>query len=370
MPERMTLDIPAHALAQRVKAAARAIGFDLVGITSATATERGSYFRQWLSDGQAGSMAYLANRVEERTDPAAYLPGAASVICVAINYHVALEDVPDERRASHGRIARYALGIDYHEVIKQRLYRLADWLRQAAPGVQTRCSVDTAPVMEKELAARAGIGWMGKNTCLIHPRAGSWLLLGEVITTLGLPTDEPMADHCGTCTRCIDACPTDAITAPYQLDARRCISYLTIEHRDAIPDELKSKIGDWLYGCDICQDVCPHNRRAPDTTDLALHPRFPTGGLDVREVMNWSDEAYRAALRHNAIKRVKLPILQRNARIVADNLSTAAASSDDMRLDASNPSSAQRQAPTTARGADSRARNAPIPAPRPDMVAP
>ena len=202
-------------------------------------------------------------------------------------------------------------------MIKSRLYKLADWLREFVPGAQTKVAVDTAPVMEKELAVRAGIGWMGKNTCVINPQIGSWLLLGEVITTIDLPADEPVADHCGSCTRCIDACPTSAITAPYQLDARKCISYLTIEHRGEIEPGLKSQIGEWLYGCDICQDVCPFNARAPVAQMTELGPRFPTGTLDVREVLRWNASEYQTVLRGSAMKRVKLPVLQRNARIVA-----------------------------------------------------
>jgi epoxyqueuosine reductase len=174
--------------------------------------------------------------------------------------------------------------------------------------------------MEKDLAARAGIGWVGKNTCLINPQTGSWLLLGEVITTLPLPPDAPATDHCGTCTRCIDACPTGAITAPYELDARKCISYLTIEDPGEIPPALQAQMGDWLYGCDVCQDVCPHNNKVPVATDPALKPRFPSGTLDVDEVLDWAEGDYRAKLRHSAMKRVKLPVLQRNARIVAQNL--------------------------------------------------
>ena len=179
--------------------------------------------------------------------------------------------------------------------------------------------VDTAPIMERELAARAGIGWIGKNTCIIHPRMGSWLFLGEMLTTLPLPADEPIMDHCGSCTRCIDACPTHAITAPYELDARRCISYLTIEHREAIPMPTQAEMGNWLYGCDICQEVCPHNHQAPSAIHASLTPRFPTGGLDVEDVQTWDSERYRATLRHSAMKRTKLPILQRNAAIVQSN---------------------------------------------------
>jgi epoxyqueuosine reductase len=258
-------------------------------------------------------MAYLHGRFEERTDPAVYLPGAKSVVCVAMNYHRPLED---SVAPGQGKVARYALGDDYHEVIKSRLHRLADWLRDRVPGVQTRAAVDTAPVMEKELAARAGIGWQGKNTCIINEQAGSWLLLGEMLTTLELPTDDPAVDRCGTCTRCLDACPTAAITAPYQLDARRCISYLTIEQREEMPVEYRERLGEWLYGCDVCQEVCPHNQRAPEASEPAFRPRFPAGKLDLREVMAWTVEDYRSRLKGSAMKRVKLPVLQRNARML------------------------------------------------------
>ena len=305
--------------ARAIKDRAREIGFDLVRITSADVSRRRDYFRQWLDDGQAGQMHYLANRFEERTRPEEYLPGARSIICVAVNYFVELEPLDGDGASGHGRIARYALGDDYHEVIKQRLHALSDWIRNQWPQVQTRACVDTAPVMEKDLAERAGIGWIGKNTCLINPQIGSWLFLGEIITTAELPADEPATDHCGTCTRCIDACPTAAITAPYQLDARKCISYLTIEHREEIPAELEPEIGDWLYGCDICQDVCPHNSKAPAATDPAFAPRFPTGTLNAEEVLNWSEEQYRAQLKNSAMRRTKLPMLKRNAAIVLKN---------------------------------------------------
>ena len=306
--------IPSHQLAALIKQHAKGLGFELVGIADASPARYRQYFRDWLDSGQAGSMDYLSRRFDERTDPATYLPGARSVVCVAMNYHVPLEPPPTGPR---GRVARYALGDDYHEHIKRKLYELADWFRAAAPDAQTRCGVDTAPIMEKELAARAGVGWIGKNTCLINEAVGSWLLLGEVITTIDLPIDDPATDRCGTCRRCIDACPTQAITAPYQLDARKCISYLTIEHRGEIDPDLKTQISDWLYGCDICQDVCPWNARAAVTLNPALQPRFTSGSLDVDDVLNWTD---RSVLRHSAMKRVKLPVLQRNARIVYDNI--------------------------------------------------
>jgi len=313
--------IDRHQLAARVKQRARELGFDLVGVASAEPSKYRDYFREWLDDGKHGAMEYLSRRFDERSDPATYFPGAKSVVCVAMNYHTSLDPVPAGEVQHHGRVARYALGNDYHEIIKQRLYRLADLIRAEAPDAQTRCGVDTAPIMEKELASRTGVGWVGKNTCLINERIGSWLLLGEVITTLDLPIDEPAIDRCGTCRRCIDACPTGAITAPYELDARRCISYLTIElHDREIPPEFHRSMGEWLYGCDICQDVCPWNSKAPDTIDPALAPRLPTGTVDLRQVLAWNRDDYNAATRHSAMRRVKLPVLQRNARIVHENL--------------------------------------------------
>ena len=313
-----------RALLHQIKGKVVALGFDRVGIAPADPSHFRGYFRQWLDDGQAGEMHYLANRFDERTQLDRYLPGAKSVICVAINYHVPLQPLAESDQSHHGRIARYALGDDYHDLMKARLHALADWIKQAVPGAQTRACVDTAPVMEKELAARAGIGWLGKNSCLISPKIGSWLLLGEIVTTIAIPPDAPATDHCGSCTRCIDACPTSAITAAYQLDARKCISYLTIEHRGPIPAGIEPQMGNWLYGCDICQDVCPHNRKAPTTSDPALQPRSPTGTLDLREVMDWSDDEYRRQLQGSAMRRVKLPMLRRNAQIAMQNLTLRA----------------------------------------------
>ena len=324
------MNADAYQLAALIRAEAARLGFDLVGIAPAEPSKYRDYFRQWLDDGLAGSMEYLARRFDERTDPGTYLPGARSVICVAKNYYHHLDVERRVGTAHHdpnggqcppyeGRIARYARGDDYHEHMKPALHALADYLRGLAPEAQTRCAVDSAPVMEKELAARAGIGWLGKNTCIINERIGSWVLLGEVLTTLELPADEPAVDRCGTCTRCIDACPTQAITAPYQLDARKCISYLTIEHRGDIAEEMKPGMGEWVFGCDICQDVCPWNKRAPQTMDEAFAPRFTSGTIDLRGVLSWSAEDYRAALKGSAMKRVKLPVLQRNARIVEMN---------------------------------------------------
>jgi len=311
------------ALASGIRARALELGFDLVGFAPADPSRFRDYFRRWLDEGRHGEMEYLAKRFEVRVDPRAYLPGARSAICLAINYYTDLQPVPDEQRSGQGRVARYALGEDYHVHLKDRLYELADWIRQAAPEAQTRASVDTAPVLERELAARAGIGWIGKNTCVIHPRVGSFILLGQILTTLELPADEPATDHCGTCTRCIDSCPTSAIR-PYEMDAARCISYLTIEHRGEIDPSLQRQIGDWVYGCDICQDVCPHNRMPPVAIHPSLRPRLPTGTIDVERASDWTLEEYHAATRRSAMRRVKLPQFQRNAKIVRVNQRKAA----------------------------------------------
>ena len=310
-------------LVEAIKSRAAELGFDLAGIAPAAPAAHREHFRRWLDEGLAGSMhPWLERRFEERTDPRVYLPGAQSIICVAANYFAPVPSTTATPPGQRGRIARYALGEDYHQVMMRRLHTLADWLRRQCPGARTRCAVDTAPVMEKEHAARAGIGWMGKNTCIINPRLGSWLVLGEIITTASLPPDQPLPDRCGTCTRCIDACPTHAIIAPYRLDARRCIAYLTIEHRGQIPDELRGAVPPWLFGCDVCQEVCPWNAHATPARDPAFTPRLPPEGLDVHEVLRWTDDDRRAILRRSAMRRATLSMLKRNAGITAGGCGT------------------------------------------------
>ena len=309
----MSVRIDSLTITAEIKAKAQKLGFDLVGVAAATASARREYFREWLESGMGGEMGYLSGRFDERTDPSVYVPGAMSVVCVGMNYFVPADAPPP----GVARVARYALGEDYHEVIKSRLFALADFVREICPQAKTRCSVDTAPVMEKDLAARAGVGWLGKNTCIINEKIGSWILLGEVVTTAQLSVDEPAVDRCGSCKRCIEACPTGAITEPYQLDARKCISYLTIEHRGEISAELAGKMGEWIFGCDVCQEVCPWNREPPSAADPALRPRCL--GLNPGDVLNWTEDDYRRDLKGSAMKRVKLPMLKRNAQIVAEN---------------------------------------------------
>lgn len=290
---------------------ARRVGFDKCGIADATPSAQSDTLRRWLDAGMHGEMEWIAKRFDEREDVRRYLQGARSVISVALSYHVELPPVPE----GHGRIARYALGEDYHKHLKKRLHVVADGLRGLAD-CETKACVDTAPVLEREWAARAGIGWQGKNTCTIDPKLGSYLLLGEIITTAKLTPDASAVDRCGTCTRCLDACPTDAIYEPYKLDATRCISYLSIEHRGELPDP--TLIDDWLFGCDICQEVCPWNRKALLSDDPAVQPKLPPS-FDPAEVLAWDEPTYRDTLRGTAVKRVKLPMFRRNAAAVLVN---------------------------------------------------
>lgn len=302
---------------QIIKATAMELGFDLVGVAPAVASPNAEYVRQWLASGQAGNMNWMHKHVEKLLDVRELLSGARSILSVGLNYQYPLEAAAEE---TAGRIARYALGDDYHEVMKEKLHALADVVRAVVPGCETKCGVDSAPILEREIAAGAGIGWIGKNTCLIHPRMGSWMFLGEVVTTAELEPDRPVENHCGTCTRCIDACPTQAITQPYNLDARRCISYLTIEHRQELTPEQQGMIGNWLVGCDICQEVCPFNRKAPESRVAEFRPRFAEAAVALTEVLHMNAEAYRAKFRHSAVKRVKLPVLQGNARAIEANM--------------------------------------------------
>ncbi len=314
--------------AREIVARCRALGFALAGVAAAHASDHEAELRAWLAAGKHGSMAWLAEHADVRADVRRFLPGAKSVIMVADQYAArgasARGDEGSQRaegrEAGVGRVARYARGRDYHKEMKKRLHVLCDELRARHPQEQFRAFVDTAPVHEREQAVRAGLGWIGKHTLLIHPRLGSWLLLGGVATTLELVSEEEEReqrepDHCGTCTRCIDACPTEAIT-PYSLDASRCISYLTIERRQAIPENLAGKTGGWVFGCDICQEVCPHNSPRPEGSGEArVHEAYAPkrSGFDLLEVLGWSEEDRRTAFESSSLKRAKLDMMKRNA---------------------------------------------------------
>ena len=315
--------------------AARDAGFAAAGVCAAEPTRWGDALRAWLDAGKHGSMGYLAEHLDVRLDPAELLDGARGVLMVADLYASRADNVDGPLESGHGRIARYARGADYHKIIKKRLHKLCDALAERWPEARFRAFVDTAQVLEREFAARCGMGWTGKHTLLIHPKLGSYTLLGGVVTTMELaPPDEQesVADHCGTCTRCIDACPTDAIT-PYSVDARRCISYLTIERREAIDERYFGAIGEWLYGCDICQQVCPHNSERDaawlgevgTTVPEAYTPR--RDAFDLLDVLGWDEDARREAFTGSAMKRATLAMMKRNAVIVAGNALASAENS-------------------------------------------
>jgi epoxyqueuosine reductase len=315
---------PPVALADRVKALALALGFDLVGVARAEATHETEFLREWLARGYAGEMGYIGRRVEERVDPRRLLPGARSLVMVGLVYD------PGERgplAAGHGGVARYAGGEDYHDVLGERLRTLGAALEPlAGEPVAQRAYVDTGPIQERVFAAYAGLGWIGKNTCLIHPRLGSYLFLGALLTDLALAPDAREPDHCGSCRACLDACPTQAFVAPYVLDATRCISYLTIEARDGVPVELREACGELVYGCDICQEVCPWNTRErrsvpPDRLGLRarLAPRPEWAAPALAWLLDLREDAWRAATRRTALRRAKYRGLMRNALVAAGN---------------------------------------------------
>lgn len=318
-------------LARAVTRRALELGFALAGVCPARPSDHESELRQWLAEGRHGGMTWLAERVEERCDPARVLPGARSILMVADQYASRADaGTGDTAEATGvgrdglplGKIARYARGDDYHVVMKRRLHALADALRAEHSGSQWRAFVDTAPVLEREHAARAGLGWIGRHTLLINPRRGSYLLLGGLLTTVELhapPEQEQVHDHCGTCTRCIDACPTQAIT-DRSVDARRCISFLTIERREPIDPAFIGSLSGWLFGCDICQEVCPHNSaRAPgDEGAGEAHPAYAPrrSTLPLLDVLGWTAEDRARALKGSAMKRATLAMLKRNAALL------------------------------------------------------
>lgn len=343
---------------QRILDRCRELGFALAGIAEALPTRHERELLEWLAAGKHGEMEYLRRNVELRIDPRNMVPGAKSVICVADRYdagsplpsgerlgvragasvvaettHASATCMPSPQPsptgrgspATFGRVARYARGDDYHVVMRKRLAKLCKELAADHSGETFRACVDTAPVLEREIAQRAGIGAVGKNTLIIERGVGSYLLLGEIITTLQLVASRPSEpDPCGACTRCIDACPTQAIAMRgWSVDATRCISYLTIEHRGLIELRMHEAMGDWIFGCDICQQVCPHNQPTERSVPRMeqIHPGYQPRreGFDLLEILNWDEEARRAAFAKSSMKRARLDMMKRNALIAAGN---------------------------------------------------
>ena len=308
----------ATGITEKIREAALAAGFDAVGFARAEEiSPEGGRLREWLARGFHGEMKWLEREPERRSDPRRLFPDARSVVAVALNYYTPSQHIDDP---AEGKISRYAWGDDYHDVVKEKLRMLLAGIQALSPGAQGMVCVDTSAVMDKAWVVRAGIGWLGKHTNVISKDLGSWIFLGEIILNIELEYDNvPVPDHCGSCTACIDACPTDAIVEPYVVDSRKCISYATIELRDdRLPDEIADNLNGWLYGCDICQDVCPWNRFQQPADDPRFEPRRGETTLSEDEILSMTHAEYVERFRGSAVKRAKLTGLKRNARYLME----------------------------------------------------
>ena len=304
-------------LTRSLKEEAHRLGFGLAGACPAVGSSGFSTLKQWLAAGYAGEMHYLPARLPAYEHPRHVLDGCRSLLLLGTNYRTAEPATPG---TGYGRISRYAWNIDYHQVIRERLGQLVAWHKRLQPQAAVRGVVDTAPLLEREFAQLAGLGWIGKNTLLLNKQQGSWFFLAALLTEAELAYDSPReADHCGTCRACLDACPTQAFVAPYVLDARRCLSYTTIEHRGAIDTELRAAQGDWLFGCDVCQEVCPWNRKVPQTNDACFTPATGMNPIELTQLLHLGEEGFRQHFRQTPLWRAKRRGLLRNAAIVLGN---------------------------------------------------
>jgi epoxyqueuosine reductase len=299
-----------------VKEKALSLGFDACGVAAAGAMDEEGRLEAWLGQGYHADMTWMERHGDLRKDVSLLLPGARSVVVVAMGYGQPEAPIPADR----GAVARYARGRDYHKILRRPLRDLSAFLDGLAPGSQSVWAVDTKPILERAWAAKAGVGWIGKNSLIIHPELGSWLVLGVVITTVALEADEPVPNRCGSCQRCIEACPSGAIVADGVVDSRRCVAYQSIENRGEVPADLEPAFGQWLFGCDVCQEVCPWNRKAPvcETPDFQARP-----GMDFPDPKEWAamdEAAYEERFLGTALRRAKWSGLTRNARIVFRNL--------------------------------------------------
>jgi epoxyqueuosine reductase len=328
------INVDQRSLSQQLRKQARAAGFDKVGIVAAEALEpERARLRQWLARGYQGEMKWMSREPDQRADPRAFFPAARSVIVVALNYYTPHKHVDDP---AAGKVSRYAWGDDYHEVLGAKLRALLSWIKEEYPEAEGKICVDIQPIMDKAWAVRAGLGWIGKHTNLITPEYGSWVFVGELLLNLELEYDsERIEDHCGTCTLCLEACPTGAITEPYVVDSRACLSYATIELRsEEIPSSLAGKLEGWLYGCDICQDVCPWNRFEQPTEERSFEPRAGNVNAVLTEIETLTPEGYAERFRHSAMKRAKLSGLQRNARTLKQHSQAKSERDDEPQINA------------------------------------
>ena len=298
---------------QKIKNEAYRLGFSYVGISNADfLEEEATKLEQWLRNNRHGKMSYMERNFDKRLDPRLLVDGAKTVISFLLNYFPE-SDSPSKGEA---KISRYAYGKDYHIVIKDKLSALLDFITSEIGEVAGRAFTDSAPVLEKAWASRSGLGWIGKNSNLIHPRAGSYFFVGELILDLELEPDAPIKDYCGTCTRCIDACPTDAIIAPKQIDASKCISYFTIELKDSIPQSMKGKFDDWIFGCDVCQEVCPWNRFSIPTSEKNFTPNEEFLGMSKNDWIEITDEVFNSVFKDSPIKRTGIQGMKRNVKFL------------------------------------------------------
>ena len=316
---------PAETLTEEVQLQALALGFAVCGFASAREDpQRSARLEEWLGEGHHGSMEWMEARLDHRRSPQGLWPEARSVIALGMSYAPGHDPLGLESSGEHARISVYAQGRDYHDVVKKRLKALARWLMETVPGAEVKVFVDTAPVMEKPLGEAAGIGWQGKHTNLVSPTHGSWLFLGAIYTTLDLAPAEPHRDQCGSCRACLDACPTDAFPAPYQLDARRCISYLTIEHKGPVPEEFRASLGNRIYGCDDCLAVCPWNKFASEAQAMKeFLPRAELVAPRLGELLALDDAGFRALFSGSPIKRIGRERFVRNCLYAAGNSGSA-----------------------------------------------
>lgn len=332
-------------LRARLDGWAAEFGFDALGITDIDLSADEERLQRWLAAGHHGGMAWMARYGRKRTRPQELVPGTVRVIAARMNYlptsqREARTALADPERAY---VARYALGRDYHKLVRKRLQRLADRLAAVAGPIGYRVFCDSAPVLEKALAAKAGLGWIGKHSLLLDRRAGSWFFLGEIYTDLPLPTDSAAGAHCGSCRRCIDVCPTGAIVAPYQLDARRCIAYLTIEHRGPIPEPLRPLLGNRIFGCDDCQLVCPWNRHARLSREAALAPRESLNRARLVELIGWDEERFLGETRGNPLRRAGYTGFLRNVAVALGNAPPSPAAVQALAARRAHPSALVRE---------------------------
>ena len=331
-------DIDFNHLAQLIKKWGTELGFQQVGIADTELSEAERYLKQWLARGFNGEMAFMAQHGQKRTRPTELVPGTLKIISARMDY---LPDEPDPASIledpERAFISRYALGRDYHKLIRRRLQRLAERIEQAVGPFGYRAFVDSAPVMEKAIAEKAGLGWIGKHSNLLNRDAGSWFFLGELYTDLPLPVDRPVDEHCGSCRACLDICPTRAIVAPYQVDARLCISYLTIELKGSIPEPLRPLVGNRIYGCDDCQQVCPWNRFASATDEPDFAPRHGLDQTTLRSLFDWSEAEFLMRTEGSAIRRIGYSRWLRNIAVALGNAGHHPATIETLNARAAHP---------------------------------